>query len=129
MLPDFGSYENTGPTSLSGSREVGLQSMYYLSLAFFALMLLTRCMLTVNASQNLSLTLFAQAYGTGTYSCGAYQEGCAAESQTAGVPNTGMPAALLSEPSFVVPGSLLLAVLLALITMGVTKLVRRNRTQ
>jgi len=101
----------------------------HITLAFFALMLLTRGMLTVAGAQNVSLGHFAQAYGTGTYGCGTYEEGCATTGQTAaapGVPNTGM---LLSEPSFVVPGSLLLAILLAMVILGITKLVRRKRSQ
>lgn len=72
-------------------------------------------------------TLLAQAYGTGIYGCGNYQEGCQVGTTTPaspGVPNTGM---LLSEPSFVVPGSLLLAILIALITTSIAKLIRRRR--
>lgn len=70
-------------------------------------------------------TFFAQAYGTGTYSCGAYEQGCTTgqAGTTPGVPNTGM---LLSEPSFVIPGSLLLAVVIAVLTTFVAKKLRQR---
>lgn len=71
-------------------------------------------------------SLFAQAYGAGTYSCGAYEEGCATALPSA--PTTGV-GAFLSEPSFVVPGSLLLAILLAFITTTLVKFVRRRKHQ
>lgn len=79
-----------------------------------------------NITYTLSpLTSLAQAYGAGTYSCGNYQEGCATSTGTTpGAPNTGM---LLTEPSFVIPGSLLLAVLLALATTAITRFIRRKR--
>ena len=94
------------------------------TVAFFLLMLLTNSMLVAHTITSTSSTL-AQAYGTGTYGCGAYQEGCATTSTTPpGVPNTG---ALLTEPSFVIPGSLLIAVLLAIVTTTIAKLIRRKR--
>ena len=72
--------------------------------------------------------LFAQAYGADTYGCGNYQEGCT----TAGTPgtnptppNTGM---ILTEPSIAIPGSLLLAVLIAIITTTIARTLRRKRT-
>jgi hypothetical protein len=73
-------------------------------------------------------SIFAQAYGTGTYSCGAYDQGCTTSgtSTTPSAPNTGM---LLSEPSFVIPGSLLIAVILAIITTSIAKLLRRKRAR
>lgn len=86
-------------------------------------MLFTRSMLTTVDTSVSHFTTFAQAYGTGTYSCGVYEEGCAT-STAPSVPNTGM---LLSEPSFVVPGSLLLAVLIALITTTIAKFIRRKQ--
>ena len=70
------------------------------------------------------LTSLGQAYGTGTYGCGNYEEGCTTSTGTPGIPNTGM---LLTEPSFVIPGSLLLAVLVALITTAIAKAIRRKR--
>jgi hypothetical protein len=70
-----------------------------------------------------SLSSFAQAYGTGVYGCGQYQVGCA-QGTTPSAPNTGM---LLSEPSFVVPGSLLIAIILAIITTSIAKLIRRKK--
>ena len=88
-------------------------------------MLFTKGMLSHVNSFVSSSTVFAQAYGTGTYSCGAYQEGCTTSTGTAPTtPNTGM---LLTEPSFVVPGSLLLAIVIALITTTVAKLLRRRK--
>jgi hypothetical protein len=36
---------------------------------------------------------------------------------------------LLSEPSFVIPGSLLIAVILAIITTSIAKLLRRKRAR
>jgi hypothetical protein len=72
-------------------------------------------------------TFLAQAYGSNTYGCGTYenQVGCETSSApTPGVPNTGM---LLAEPSFVIPGSLLLAILIALISTTVAKIVRRKK--
>lgn len=67
--------------------------------------------------------LFAQAYGAGTYSCGNYQEGCTTGT-TPTPPNTGM---ILTEPSIAIPGSLLLAVLIALVTTAIARAVRRKR--
>lgn len=67
--------------------------------------------------------LFAQAYGAGTYSCGNYQEGCATGAAPT-PPNTGM---MLTEPSIAIPGSLLLAVLIALVTTAVARAIRRKR--
>ncbi|HET6747541.1 MAG TPA: hypothetical protein VFH06_05535 [Candidatus Saccharimonadales bacterium] len=81
-------------------------------------------MLTVTNTAIQTPTFFAQAYGTGTYSCGAYQQGCTSGTTTAPTaPNTGM---LLSEPSFVIPGSLLLAVIIAIFTTLITKKLRRK---
>ncbi len=89
-------------------------------------MLLTSSMLTVVQTITSTPSLFAQAYGTGTYGCGPYEEGCTATTGATppGVPNTG---ALLAEPSFVIPGSLLIAVLIAIITTSITKVIRRKR--
>jgi len=66
--------------------------------------------------------LFSAAYGQGNYSCGAYEVGC---TTTTGVlpPDTS---ALLSEPSVVIPGSLLLAILIALVTTTIAKLLRKR---
>lgn len=72
-------------------------------------------------------TFFAQVYGEGVYGCGTYnnQVGCTdAGTSTPGAPNTGM---LLAEPSFVIPGSLLLAILIALISTTVVKIVRSKK--
>jgi len=68
-------------------------------------------------------SLFAQAYGQGDYSCGNYQQGC---SQTTGTqpPNT---AAILADPSVAIPGSLVLAVVVALITTTIAKTIRKFR--
>jgi hypothetical protein len=74
-----------------------------------------------------SPTLFAQVYGEGAYSCGQYENNCATDnSGSTGVlpPNTS---AVLSEPSIVVPGSLLLAILVALISTSIAKLLRRRK--
>lgn len=69
--------------------------------------------------------LFAQAYGAGTYSCGNYQEGCTTGTNpTPTPPNTGM---MLTEPSIAIPGSLLLAVLIALVTTSIARVIRRRR--
>lgn len=70
-----------------------------------------------------SVSTFAQAYGTGTYSCGNYQEGCTTGTAPT-PPNTGM---MLTEPSVAIPGSLLLAVLIALITTAIARTIRRKR--
>lgn len=67
--------------------------------------------------------LFAQAYGAGTYSCGNYQEGCTTSTAPT-PPNTGM---MLTEPSIAIPGSLLLAVLIALVTTAIARAIRRKR--
>lgn len=66
--------------------------------------------------------LFSAAYGEGVYGCGKFEVGC---STSTGIlpPDTS---AILSEPSIVVPGSLLLAILVALITTSVVKLIRRR---
>ena len=66
---------------------------------------------------------FAQAYGADTYGCGNYQEGCTTGT-TPTPPNTGM---MLTEPSIAIPGSLLLAVLVALITTTIARTIRRRR--
>jgi hypothetical protein len=66
-------------------------------------------------------TLFSTVYGQGVYSCGAYEVGCA--TTTVSPPDTS---ALLTEPSIAIPGSLLLAVIVALITTSVIKLIRRR---
>ena len=81
----------------------------------------------------LSLTppshLLAAAYGEGAYSCGVYQVGCT--SGTTPGTNTGIlppdTSALLSEPSFLIPGSLLLAILIALITTTVARFIRKRK--
>lgn len=89
-------------------------------------MLFTKDMLNVESSLSSSIVVLAQAYGAGTYSCGAYQEGCTTSTGTTttpSVPNTGM---LLSEPSFVVPGSLLLAIIVALISTTIAKRFKRT---
>ncbi|HEU5121868.1 MAG TPA: hypothetical protein VFT59_03400 [Candidatus Saccharimonadales bacterium] len=73
-------------------------------------------------------TIVAQAYGADAYSCGPYQEGCAVETTTP-LPSAPTTGTFLSEPSFVVPGSLLLAILLAFITTAVAmRLKRRSKT-
>lgn len=88
-------------------------------------MLFTKGMLSPANVLVSSSTVFAQAYGTGTYSCGNYQEGCTTSTGTAPTtPNTGM---LLTEPSFVVPGSLLLAIIIALITTTIAKTLRKRK--
>ncbi len=69
-----------------------------------------------------SPTYFAQAYGTGVYGCGNYQQGCTGTAPAA--PNTGMA---LMEPSFVIPGALVGAVIIALITTAIARTVRRRR--
>jgi len=74
-------------------------------------------------------TFFAQAYGESVYGCGTYnnQVGCTdagTGTSAPGAPNTGM---LLAEPSFAVPGSLLLAILIALISTTVVKIVRSKK--
>lgn len=72
-------------------------------------------------------TFLAQAYGEGVYGCALYnnQVGCVdSGTQAPGAPNTGM---LLTEPSFVIPGSLLLAILIALISTTIAKLFRRRK--
>ena len=91
-------------------------------------MLFTKGMLSHANAFVSSSTVFAQAYGAGTYSCGNYQEGCTTSTGTTTptAPNTGM---LLTEPSFVVPGSLLLAIIIALITTTIAKTVRRRKSQ
>ena len=78
-----------------------------------------------NVSVLNTTSLFAQAYGQGDYSCGNYQQGC---SQTTGIqpPNT---AAILADPSVAIPGSLVLAVVVALITTTVAKSIRRLRAK
>lgn len=68
--------------------------------------------------------LFAQAYGADTYGCGNYQEGCTTTGTNPTPPNTGM---LLTEPSIAIPGSLLLAVLIAIITTAIARTLRRKR--
>lgn len=68
-------------------------------------------------------SVLAQAYGADTYSCGNYQEGCTTGT-TPTPPNTGM---MLTEPSVVIPGSLLLAVLIALVTTTIARTIRRRR--
>lgn len=72
-----------------------------------------------------SSTVFAQAYGSDVYGCGTYQyqQGCTTGA-TPTVPNTGM---ILTDPSFVIPGSLILAILLAAVTTTIAKLIRRKR--
>ena len=72
-----------------------------------------------------SSTLFAQAYGSDVYGCGTYQyqEGCIAGA-TPTAPNTGM---ILTDPSFAIPGSLILAILIAVVTTTIAKLIRRKR--
>lgn len=75
----------------------------------------------------ISVSTFAQAYGADTYGCGNYQEGCTTSgtgNPVPGAPNTGM---LLTEPSFAIPGSLLLAVLIALVTTTIARTIRRRR--
>jgi multisubunit Na+/H+ antiporter MnhC subunit len=95
----------------------------YFAIAFFPLMLFTRSMF----AWAHSTTFTAQAYGAGTYSCGAYQEGCTTSgSVTPSAPTTGT---FLSEPSFVVPGSLILAILIALATTSIARFVRRRKFQ
>ena len=77
-----------------------------------------------NTSFLVSTSLFAQAYGQGDYSCGNYQQGC---SQTGvGVPNTS---AILSQPSIVIPGSLVLAVLIALLTTTIARSLRKMKAR
>jgi len=76
-------------------------------------------------------TIFAQAYGSGTYGCGAYQIGCATTSTPTtgtvpGAPNTGMA---LMEPSFVIPGAMVGAVIIALATTTIARAIRRARRQ
>ncbi len=66
--------------------------------------------------------LFAQAYGQGDYSCGNYQQGCG--QTTVQPPNT---AAILADPSVAIPGSLVLAVIVALVTTTIAKSVRKWR--
>ncbi len=105
-------------------RRVFLHSSHIL-LAFLLLMLFTRSMLVAMNTFVSSSTILAQAYGTGVYGCGPYEVGCTQSSTTPSAPNTGM---LLSEPSFVIPGSLLLAVLLAIISTSIIKLIRRKKT-
>lgn len=83
-------------------------------------MLFTRSMLVTAKS----VTTLAQAYGTGIYGCGQYEVGCTEQTVAPSAPNTGM---LLNEPSFVVPGSLLLAIILAIITTSIVKLVRHKK--
>ena len=73
-----------------------------------------------------SSTLFSAAYGEGTYSCGDYEVGCSTSSTSVLPPNTS---AILSEPSIVVPGSLLLAIIVALITTSIVKLIKRRTSQ
>jgi hypothetical protein len=80
-------------------------------------------MLTVTNTLIQTPTFFAQAYGTGTYGCGAYQQGCTSGTTTPTTPNTGM---FLTEPSFVIPGSLLLAVIIAVFTTLLAKKLRRK---
>jgi|GEM_PF-2639066 len=71
------------------------------------------------------MTFLAQAYGEGTYSCGRYENNCSNSGSTGILPpNTS---AILSEPSIVVPGSLLFAILIALLTTSITKLLRRRK--
>jgi hypothetical protein len=77
-------------------------------------------MATIHTNSSL---LFAQAYGSNAYGCGNYQEGCTT-STTPTPPNTGM---MLTEPSIAIPGSLLLAVLIALITTAIARTLRRKR--
>jgi len=77
-----------------------------------------------NTSLLVPTSLFAQAYGQGDYSCGNYQEGC---SQTGvGAPDTS---AIFSQPSVVIPGSLVLAVLVALLTTMITRSLRKMKTR
>lgn len=87
-------------------------------------------MLTIgyNMHTNTSIltptSLFAQAYGQGDYSCGNYQQGC---SQTSvGAPDTST---ILAQPSVVIPGSLILAVLIALITTTIARSLRKMKAR
>jgi|GEM_PF-1977740 len=90
-------------------------------------MLFTNSMLSVTNTVIQTPAFFAQAYGTGTYSCGPYQQGCTTgQTATPAAPNTGM---LLTEPSFVVPGSLLLAVIIAIFTTLLARKFRRNQAK
>lgn len=69
----------------------------------------------------VSTHLLAAAYGEGTYNCGQYQVGCSVQA-----PDTSA-VSILSEPSIVVPGSLLLAIIVALITTTIAKYLRRSK--
>jgi hypothetical protein len=83
-------------------------------------------MLQRNPYLTTTVTLLSAAYGTGTYGCGAYEVGCNTTGTGILPPDTS---AILSEPSVVVPGSLLLAILVALITTTVVKLLRRRHVK
>lgn len=97
------------------------------TLVFFPLMLFTKSMLShVNVLISSSV-VFAQAYGADTYGCGNYQEGCTTSTGTTTPPTTPNTGMLLTEPSFVVPGSLLLAVIIAVVTTTVAKLLRQRK--
>jgi hypothetical protein len=82
-------------------------------------------MTPITSQTFVSTHLLAAAYGEGTYSCGQYQVGCSTTSNVQ-VPDTST-ASILSEPSIVIPGSLLLAIIVALITTTIAKYLRRNK--
>jgi hypothetical protein len=72
----------------------------------------------------VSTYLLGAAYGEGAYSCGNYEVGCS--TGTVQAPDTST-VSVLSEPSIVLPGSLLLAIIVALITTTIAKYVRRMK--
>lgn len=69
--------------------------------------------------------LGAEAYGTGTYDCGSFDEGCAAGTSTTagdsgGLVNTGYPV--------LIPIALAAALIIAAVIMVVTKIVRKRKS-
>lgn len=72
----------------------------------------------------LTYYILAEAYGTGYYSCGEYNEGCSTTQDTVGAPDTG----LFAQPAYILYPTLLgVAVVIGVLSYLIARQIKKLR--